>query len=65
MRPERRLRCRDSERRVSIPACLSVQESWPEGDKSRVREGGALAVNKAFFLTMQRQFSFANFAGRT
>jgi len=32
MRPERRLRCRDSGRRVSIPARLPIQESWPKSD---------------------------------
>jgi hypothetical protein len=50
MRPERRHGGRDSGRRVSNPARLSAQESWRESDKSREREGRALAVNKAFSL---------------
>jgi len=65
MRPERRPGGRDSGRRVSIPVRLPAQESWRESDKSREREGGALAVNKAFFLTMRERFSFASSAGRT
>ena len=60
MRPERRSR-------AGMGAVLAAPSAsfWRESDKSREREGSALALKEAVFLTMRERFWCANCVGRT
>jgi hypothetical protein len=60
MRPERRLSSRNGG-----AARAALEFILAGSDKSREREGSALAVRKAFFLMMWRQSSCASCAVRT